>query len=112
VVAQDGDIPEKELEQETNSLRGRGQAEHVGERWISSTDTRIKPASMPKSRHISPEASTLTQRSALTMYLQHRQGTYYRTRIRLFRYIITKGQSVLEDQFAITTSVPGDNRIR
>ena len=30
MVAQDGDIPEKELGQETNGLRGRGQAKQVG----------------------------------------------------------------------------------
>lgn len=29
VVAQDGDIPEKELGQETNDLRGRGQAKQM-----------------------------------------------------------------------------------
>lgn len=37
-------------------------------------------------------------------------GTCYRTRIRLFGDVITKGQSVSENQLAITTSVPGDNR--
>ena len=30
MVAQDGDIPEKELGQETNGLKGRGQAKQVG----------------------------------------------------------------------------------
>jgi hypothetical protein len=37
-------------------------------------------------------------------------GTCCRTRIRLFRCVITKGRSVLENQPAITTSVPSDNR--
>ena len=72
MVAQDGDVQEKELGQETTGFRGRGQVKQVEgvDKQCRHSD---KASLMPNSRNISLEASAPTQGSVLTIYLQPRQ---------------------------------------
>ena len=109
MVAQDGNVPEKGLGQETNSLRGRGQAKQVG--GVDKQCRHSDKASLDAKLETDPTRGLNTDTGVcLDNVSSTSAGTCYRTRIRLFRDIITKGQSVLENQLAITTSVPGDNR--